>query len=133
MSSLLDESPIPSHHILHLSIDSISLLLINFPTFEDIDRETLIAAQFNFRFERFTDFFRVIGVPSHEIEERVKDFHPLTIVMTDAGEGVGHGIAVLHEHGSHNHSLVDMIRAHHLLLEECLKQPVVASIRLVVH
>jgi hypothetical protein len=112
MSSLLDKSPIPSHHILHLSIDSISLVLIHSATSEDINRETLIAAQFFLRLDRFTESLRVFGEPSHEIEERVIDLYLLTIVMTDAGEGVGHGIAVLHEHGSHNYSFVDVIRAH---------------------
>jgi len=53
--------------------------------------------------------------------------------MTDAGEGVGHGIAVLHEHGGDYHSFVDVIRAHQLLLEEYLNQPVVANKRLVVY
>jgi hypothetical protein len=53
--------------------------------------------------------------------------------MTDAGEGVGHGIAVLHEHGSDYHSLVNAIRPHQLLLEEYLNQPVEANKRLVVN
>ena len=104
---LLDQSPIPSHHILHLSIDSISLLLINLATSEDIHRETLISTKLFLRLERFTESFRVIGEPSHGIEERVKVFHPLTIVMTDAGEGVCHWESVFHKHCSHNHSLVD--------------------------
>ena len=50
----IHKSLVPSHHILHLSIDFISLLLINFATSEDIHRETLIAAQFFLRLERFT-------------------------------------------------------------------------------
>jgi hypothetical protein len=74
-----------------------------------------------------------MGEPSHVIEERVKDFNLLTIVMTDAGEGVGHGIAVLHEHGCDNYSLVNAIRPHHLLFEKNIEQPVVAHKRLVVH